>query len=105
MTLIKPGVNALIEDYVNYLINESITSQARAYEKKNQMIRAIDKNLCGIVTHRLSPYKELGKDEECLLYVYKDHKSKTQWGFGYKRFGKNKAIVYFMRNLKLVKDN
>ena len=69
------------------------------------MIQAISKNLCGIITHRLSPYKELGKDEGCLLYVYKDPKSKTQWGFGYKRFGKNEAIVYYLKNLKLVKDN
>ena len=36
MILIKPKVNALIEDYVNYLINEGITSQARAFEKKNK---------------------------------------------------------------------
>ena len=105
MILIKPRVNALIEDYVNYLINEGITSQVRAFEKKNQMIQAINKNLCGIITHRLSPYKELGKDEGCLLYVYKDPKSKTQWGFGYKRFGENEVIVYYLRNLKLVKEN
>ena len=42
--------------------------------------------------------------EGCLLYVYKDPKSKTQWGFAYKRFDDN-AIVYYMKNLKLVKGN
>lgn len=39
------------------------------------------------------------------MYVYKDIKSKTQWGFAYKRFDKRNVIVYYMRNLKLVKDN
>ena len=102
MILIKPNVNALINDYVNYLINEGITSQTRAFEKKNLMIEAINSNLHGIVTHRLSPYKALGRDKNCLLYVYKDQKSKTQWGFAYKRFDKNNAIVYYMKNLKLI---
>ena len=58
-----------------------------------------------MLTHRLSPYKELGKEEDCLLYVYKDAKSKTQWGFAYKLFDEDKVIVYYMRNLKLVKDS
>jgi len=102
MILIKPKVNALIDDYVNYLINQGVTSQKRAFEKKNLMIQSIHSNLGGMVTHRLSPYKELGKDERCLLYVYKDIKSKTQWGFAYKRFEENNVIVYYMKNLKLV---
>jgi hypothetical protein len=101
MILIKPNVNALIDDYICYLINEGITSQTRALEKKSLMIQAINSNLSGIVTHRLSPYKELGRDKDYLLYVYKDPKSKTQWGFAYKRFDKSNVIVYYMRNLKL----
>ena len=102
MILIKPIVNALIDDYVNYLINEGITSQTRAFEKKSLMMQSINSNLGGIVIHRPSPYKELGRDESCLLYVHKDRKSKTQWGFAYKRFNKNDVIVYYMRNLKLI---
>ena len=105
MILIKPKVNALIEDYVNYLINEDITSQTRAFEKKNLMIQSINYNLGGIVTHRPSPYKELGRDENCLLYVYKDLKSKTQWGFAYKHFDEDNVIVFYMKNLKLIKEN
>ena len=42
--------------------------------------------------------------EGCLLYVYKDSKSKTQWGFAYKYFEENNVIVYYMKNLKLAKD-
>ena len=103
MILIKPNVIDLIDDYVNYLISEGVTSNSRAFEKKNLMIQAIYCNLGGIVTHRLSPYKELGNDKRCLLYVYKDSKSKSQWGFAYKRFDENNVIVYYMRNLKLVK--
>ena len=100
----KSNVKAIINDYVNYLVNEDITSQERAFEKKNLMIRAVDNNLGGIITHRVSPYKELGKDKGCLLYVYKDPKSKTQWGFAYKRFDDDNVIVYYMKNLKLVKE-
>ena len=103
MILIKPNVIALIDDYVYYLINEGITSNSRAFEKKSLMIQAIRSNLGGLLTHRLSLYKELGEDERCSLYVYKDPKSKSQWGFAYKRFEENNVIVYYMKNLKLVK--
>lgn len=103
MIIISAVVNALIDDYINYLINEDITTQKRAFEKKTLMIHALNSNLGGIVTHRSSPYKEMGKDEGCLLYVYKDAKSKTQWGFSYKRFGERNVIVYHMKNLKLIK--
>ena len=104
MILVKPNVKALIDEYTKYLINEGLTSQARALEKKNLIIQAISLNLGGMVTHRSSPYKKLGKNEECLLYVYKDPKSKTQWGFAYKRFDENNVIVYYVRNLKLVSE-
>ena len=104
MIIISDIVKALIDDYVYYLINEGITSKERAFEKKNLMIQAINSNLGGILTHRLSPYKELGNNERCFLYVYKDPKSKSQWGFAYKRFDENNVIVYYMRNLKLVSE-
>ena len=105
MIIISDVVKALIDDYVNYLINEGITSQERAFEKKNRMIQTINSNLGGIIRHRPSPYKELGRNEACLLYVYKDPKSKTQWGFAYEEFDNDNVIVHYMRNLKLVKDN
>ncbi len=101
MILIKPNVYKVIDDYTNYLIREGLTSNIRAHQKRMEIIQSIQSNLGGIVTHRPSPYKELGKDESCLLYVYKDIKSKTQWGFSYKRFDENNVIVYYMRNLKL----
>jgi hypothetical protein len=105
MILIVGEVYKTIEQYCDYLTNEGLTSKPRAIEKKNLMIQALNCNLGGIVTHRLSPYKELGNEERCLLYVYKDSKSKSQWGFAYKRFDENNVIVYYMRNLKLVKEN
>jgi len=104
MIIISDVVNKIIDDYVIYLSNEGITSQKRAYEKRDLMIQAINDNLGGMITHRPSPYKELGKDMDCLLYVYKDPKSKTQWGFAYKLFDEDNVIVYYMRNFKLVKD-
>lgn len=103
MIIIAENVNKIIDDYVNYLIDEGITSQKRAFEKKNLMLQSLDTNLGGILTHRLSPYKELGKDEDCLLYVYRDSKTKTQWGFAYKQFNGNNVIVYYMTNLKLIR--
>jgi hypothetical protein len=105
MILIKPNVYKIIDEYTNYLINEGLTSQIRAFEKKKLIIQAINFNLNRLINHRPSPYKELGRDESCLLYVYKDSKSKTQWGFAYKRFDESNVIVYYMRNLKLVKEN
>ena len=103
MILIKPNVYIVIDEYTQYLISEGLTSQTRAFEKKKLIIQSIHSNLGGIVTHRLSPYRDLGKIEGCLLYVYKDPKSKTQWGIAYKRFDNN-AIVYYIKNLKLVKE-
>ena len=104
MIIIKPEVNAIIDDYVNYLINEGETSQMRAFNKKDLMIQALNKNLGGILTHRPSTYKDLGRDEGCRLYVYVDPKSKTQWGFAHKVDEDNNVIIYYMKNMKLVKE-
>ena len=101
MIIISEYIYRVIDAYTNYLINEGLTSQTRAFEKKKLIINAINSNLNGMVTHRLSPYKELGSEER----VYKDPKSKTQWGFAYKRFDENNVIVYYMKNLKLIKEN
>ena len=78
--------------------------KTRANQKKKEMIQAINSNLGGIVSYRFSPYKGLGKDEDCRLYVYKDSKSRTQWGFGHKEFYDNNVIVYHMKNMKLLKE-
>ncbi len=105
MIIISQDILNIIEDYVNYLIKEGVTSQKRAFEKRELMINSIHSNLGGILTHRPSPYRGLGQEENCLLFVYRDTKSKTQWGFAYKRFQDNNVIVYYMKNLKLVKEN
>jgi len=104
MILIKPNVYKILEQYREYLIQEGLTSKARAKQKVDLIFQAINDNLGGMITHRPSPYKELGKDKDCLLFVYRDPKSKTQWGFAYKLFDEDNVIVYYMRNLKLVKD-
>jgi len=102
MIIISGEIYKILDDYTRYLIKEGLTSQERAIEKKNLILQALDYNLGGIVTHRISPYKALGSEERCFLYVYQDHKSKTQWGFAYKRFNENDVIVYYMKNLKLI---
>jgi len=105
MLIISDNVYTLIEQYEDCLVNEYCTTKERAKEKKNLIIQAINKNIGGIVTHRPSPYRALGSEKNCLLYVYKDPKSKTQWGFAYKRFDAENVIVYYMKNLKLVKES
>ena len=109
MILIKPYVKTLIDDYVNYLINEGITSKERASEKKNLMIQAINNNLGGIRSFPFSQYKSFGAPQGHRLYVYKDPKSKTQWGFTHQEFDDENdninVIIYNMRNMKLVTEN
>ena len=102
MIIISDSVYKVIDEYTRYLIKEGLTSNKRAHQKKMEIIQAIYSNLGGMISHRLSPYKELGRDKDCLLYVYKDPKSKTQWGFAYEEFDDNNVIVHYMRNLKLV---
>ena len=108
MILIKPNVYEVIDDYVNYLIREDITSQERAYEKRDLMIQSLKKNLGGIVIHRLSDFDSFGKAEGYRLYIYTDTKSKTRWAFTYQRFeekdGNANVIVYGMKNSKLITD-
>ena len=103
MILIKPKIYIILEHYSDYLFQEGLTSKKRANEKVDLIFQALNRNLGGMLTHRLSPYKELGSEEHCSIYVYKDPKSKTQWGFAYKRFDENNVIVYYMKNMKLVK--
>ena len=105
MIEIKPEVNAEIENYVNYLIDSGETTQTRAFNKKKLMIESLQKNLGGILTHRPSTYKDLGRDEGCRLFVYIDKKSKSQWGFAHKVDEDNNVIIYHMKNMKLVKEN
>jgi len=104
MIIISDYIYKVLDNYSKYLVQEGLTSQTRADEKIDLIVQAIYNNLGGMITHRPSLYKELGKAEGCLLYVYKDPKSKTQWGFAYKLFDNNNVIVYYMRNLKLVKN-
>jgi hypothetical protein len=105
MIIISNNVYDIIEQYEDCLVNEYSKTKERAKEKKDLMIQAIYSNLNGIITHRPLPYKELGSEKNCLLYVYKDPKSKIQWGFAYKRFDAGNVIVYYMKNLKLVKES
>ena len=106
MIIISDDVNNLIDDYVNYLISEDITSQKRAYEKRDLMIQSLKKSLGGIVIHRLSIFDSFGKTEGYRLYIYTDTKSKSRWAFTYQRFeekdGNANVIVYGMKNSKLM---
>jgi len=104
MIIVADDVYKVLEQYKEYLFQEGLTSKERAKQKVDLMIRALNINLGGIVTHRQSPYRELGSEESCLLYVFKDLKSKSQWGFAYKRFDEHNVIVYNMKNLKLIRE-
>ena len=105
MILIKPGVYNILNQYHDYLVKESLTSKRRAREKKNLIIQALHERLGGIVRYRFSAYQSFGAPEGYRLYVYKDPKSKTQWGFIHQEFyedGYLNVIVYDMKNMLLV---
>jgi hypothetical protein len=104
MVFLQPKVIQTIDEYVDYLTKENLTSETRAKEKKNQMIKALQTQLGGIFRHRVSPYQSFGGDKGLLLYVYKDPKSTAQWGFSYWLFPDGNVIVYEMKNMKLVKE-
>ena len=105
MIIIVDSIYEKLDRYTNHLINEGLTSNARAHEKRNEIIKAIYDNLGGIVSHRPSIYRDLGRDEGCRLYVFASPKTpKTQWGIAHKVDADNNVIVYYMRNLKLVKE-
>jgi hypothetical protein len=104
MILIKPNVYKAINQYKDYLTKEGLTTKPRAIEKRKLLFQALYNNLGGMVSHRISPYKSLGAQEGYKLYVYKDPKSKSQWGFAYQLFNDNNVIVYEMKNMKLMKE-
>ena len=106
MIIISDSVYNVIDDYTAYLINEGLTSQERAIEKRKLIFQALNKNLGGIRSFPFSLYKSFGAPQGYRLYVYKDPKSKTQWGFTHQEYdngnGSINVIVYGMRNMKLV---
>ena len=72
------------------------------------MIQALKNNLGGIRSFPFSQYNSFGAPEGYRLFVYKDSKSKTQWGFIHQEFDNGNSnidvIVYGMRNMKLVSE-
>jgi|GEM_PF-1163306 len=108
MIIIADEVYKVIDDYTRYLIDEGLTSQSRAFEKKNLILQALNKNLGGIRRFPFSQYKSFGASQNHRLYVYKDTKSKTQWGFTHQEFsdgnGNINVIIYNMKNMKLVTE-
>jgi hypothetical protein len=103
MIIIEAQVYKVIDEYTRYLIKEGLTSNARALQKEELIIQALHKNLGGVVTHRFSPYKDLGRDQGCRLYVYTDPKNKkSQWGFGYKADRHGNVVVMYMKHMSLV---
>ncbi|GHT25129.1 hypothetical protein AGMMS4957_19360 [Bacteroidia bacterium] len=101
--IIKPKVYAAIDNYNRYLIAAGLTTKQRANEKRELIIKALHTKLGGLLRHRVSPYWSFGRREGLLLYVYRDAKSRTQWGFLYRLFPDNNVIVYEMKPMNLVK--
>ena len=54
----------------------------------------ISKYLGGIVTHRISPYKQFGNPQGHRLYVYKDSRSKSQWEFAYEKQPGGDVVIW-----------
>ncbi len=104
MVIINKSVYKNIRRYTRYIIKENLCSEQRAIEKVTLMIRSLIQGLSGCVTHRLSPYKKFGNPQGYRLYVYKDPKSKTQWGFAYEKLVNGDIIVHGMKNMQLIKE-
>lgn len=104
MVIIDSCVYRKLDDYVAYIVRENQCSRDRAKQKILDILQSLENNLGGIVTHRISPYKQFGKPQGYRLYVYKDHKSNTQWGFAYEKFENGNVIVHAMTNMKLIKE-
>ena len=104
MILIKPNVYKVLDVYSEYLIEEGLTSKERANQKVDLILQALNKNLGGIRRFPFSQYKSFGAPQGFRLYVYKDIKSKAQWGFTHQEFGDGNVIIYNMKNMKLVTE-
>ena len=104
MVIIDSCVYRKLDDYVAYIVRENQCSRDRAKQKVLDILQSLENNLGSIATHRLSPYKQFGKPQGYRLYVYKDPKSKAQWGFAYEKFENGNVIVHAMTNMKLIKE-
>lgn len=98
-------VYKIIRKYSKYIVKENLCSIERTIEKVTTMIRTVIKDIDGSVIYRLSPYKQFGNPQGYRLYVYKDPRSKSQWGFAYQRFDDGNIIVRGMINMKLIKES
>ena len=108
MIIIADEVYKILEQYNEYLIKEGLTTKERANQKVDLILQALNKNLGGIRRFPFSQYKSFGASQNHRLYVYKDTKSKTQWGFTHQEFndgsGNINVIIYNMKNMKLVTE-
>lgn len=104
MVIIDSSIYRKLDDYIAYIVRENQCSRDRAKQKVMDILQSLENNLGGIVTHRISPYKQFGNPQGYRLFVYKDPKSKTQWGFAYEKFENGNVIVHAMTNMKLIKE-
>ena len=108
MIIIADEVYKVIDEYSKYLINEGLTSRRRAHQKRIEILQALNKNLGGLRSFPFSKYKSFGEPQGYRIYVYKDPKSKSQWGFIHQEFDNGSEnvniIVYDMKNMKLVTE-
>ena len=104
MVIIDSSVYKKLDDYIAYIVRENQCSRGRAKQKVLEILQSLENNLGGIVTHRISPYKQFRNPQGYRLYIYKDPKSKTQWRFAYEKFENGNVIVHAMANMKLIKE-
>lgn len=105
MIIFSTNVHKAIFSYASYLIQESMCSYEKTIEKIDLMYNTLLQNIGGIVTHRISPYKQFGNPQGYRLYVYRDSRSKSQWGFAYEKLSNGDVVVWGMTNMKLIKES
>ena len=94
-----------IRKYSKYIVKENLCSIERTIEKVTTMIRTVIKDIDGGVIYRLSLYKQFGNPQGYRLYVYKDPRSKSQWGFAYEKLPNGDVVICGMTNMKLIKES
>ena len=60
MVIIDSSIYWKLDDYIAYIVRENQCSRDRAKQKVMDILQSLENNLGGIVTHRISPYKQFG---------------------------------------------
>ena len=59
--------------------------------------------VCSFVSTYILLHKQFGNPQGYRLYVHKDSRSHSQWGFAYKKLPSGDVVIWGMTNMKLIR--